>query len=544
MDRALAKLIFLRFRGGLRRRLRRLGTASGLIRSIAGFGFVGICLVYLVWRAPSAEHAVWAPDAVKPATVEMMPVMLLAMCLVTLATTSGPTIYFNPAEVNFLLAGPFHRRSLLLYKFAIYAVGALISALFVAVCLPHYAGGWASALAGTFLTLAFIQLFSAGVGLLGQTVAARTFFRMRWTMIVVVGLVAAVAWRVRVGEAEASDLASSFHAWRSSVAGQVLLAPFHVFSKTLMAESGRDLLRWGSLAAGINLVLLGVTLWLDAEYIEAVETSSRRLHERWQRMRRGRAVAHSEAMVGLRIPRLPRFGGVGPIAGRQLTTAVRTSYRSLAFLLIGSALSGPLLVAAAEDGVPTATLVGMVMVASVVLAPRMLTFDLRGDVDHFDQLRSLPLSPIIVTLGELTAPVLLASTAHLLLLATTILTAPSSVRPFLLALIPSIPAVNLLHYGLENLIFLLFPSRVLPVGRVDFEFFGRMFLETGFKLFWLTICLAVAGVLAVIVYVATGQGLILASAVAGFWLLIVAALTTLVAARAFRQFDMSRSLPE
>ena len=131
----------------------------------------------------------------------------------------------------------------------------------------------------------------------------------------------------------------------------------------------------------------------------------------------------------------------------------------------------------------------------------------------------------------------------ILLLATTILAAPSSARPFLLALIPSIPAVNLLHYGLENLIFLLFPSRVLPVGRVDFEFFGRMFLETGFKLLWLTVWISVSAALGAIVYLTTDQGLIAASAVASFSMLIVAALTTLAAAWAFRRFDVSRSLP-
>lgn len=544
MDPALAKLIYLRFRGGLRRRLRRLATASGLLRSIAGIGFLAICLAWFLCRAPSAQQVAWAPQVVRPATAEMMPVMLLAACLVTLATTSGPTIYFNAAEVNFLFAGPFHRRSLLLYKFAIYAIGGLMSALFVAVCLPHYAGSWLSALAGTFLTLTFIQIFSVAVGLLGQTVAAGTFFRMRWTVVVGVVLAAAVAWRLGLGQSEAFDLASSFHAWRSSVVGQVLLAPFRVFSNTLMAEDGWDLLGWGSLAAGVNLALLGATLWLDAEYLEAVEASSRRLHERWRRMQRGGAVAHSGAMVAVRIPRLPRLGGVGPIAGRQLTTAVRTSYRSLAFLLIASALGGPLLVVAVENGVSVVTAVGLVTVASVVLAPRMLTFDFRGDLDHFDRLKSLPLSPIIVTLGELASPVALASIAHLLLLGGTTWMAPSSARPFLLALIPSIPAVNLLHYGLENLIFLLFPSRVLPVGRVDFEFFGRMFLETGLKLFCLTICLTLAVVLAMIVYLGADQGLIAASAVAAFSLLSAAALTTLMAAWAFRRFDVSRSPPE
>jgi hypothetical protein len=71
-----------------------------------------------------------------------------------------------------------------------------------------------------------------------------------------------------------------------------------------------------------------------------------------------------------------------------------------------------------------------------------------------------------------------------------------------------------------------------------------MFLETGSKLFFLTTCLTVAGVLAVIVYQATDQGLIAASAVAGLSLLIAAALTTLVTAWAFRRFDVSRSLPE
>ncbi len=49
---------------------------------------------------------------------ETLPLVLLFACAVTAATTSGPAIYFNRAEVDFLFAGPFSRRSLLLVNLA------------------------------------------------------------------------------------------------------------------------------------------------------------------------------------------------------------------------------------------------------------------------------------------------------------------------------------------------------------------------------------------------------------------------------------------
>jgi hypothetical protein len=53
--------------------------------------------------------------------------VLLLACLLTVAVSSGPAIYFSRAEIDFLFTGPFSRRGLLLYKFLSYATGAFVS---------------------------------------------------------------------------------------------------------------------------------------------------------------------------------------------------------------------------------------------------------------------------------------------------------------------------------------------------------------------------------------------------------------------------------
>jgi len=41
--------------------------------------------------------------------------------------------------------------------------------------------------------------------------------------------------------------------------------------------------------------------------------------------------------------------------------------------------------------------------------PRMLLFDFRGDLEHLEQLKSLPLRPSAIVLGQLLTPTVLAS---------------------------------------------------------------------------------------------------------------------------------------
>lgn len=546
MHRALLKLFRLRMYGGLRRRLRHLKTVRGVVFFMVGVAVLAFCVNAGSLGSTSAEvsRVFSNEDTFKRPAREVMPFLLLAACLVTVATTSGPAIYFSPAEVNFLFAGPFGRRWLLLYKFLFFATGAAISGLIVAVLLPHYAGGRAAAFTGAFLSLVFIQLFSVSIGLVAQIIAERAYTRLRRCVLLAVALAVALGCWPVVASGMDRGFVAILSGFRHTLIGTVLLAPFEVFVMTFSAERiYPDLLLWGSAAVAIDAAMLGAMIWADANYYEAATATSQKMYRRWQRVRRGGMVWSSEATAAWHLPAPPPLGGVGPIAWRQLTTAVRTSGKVLVVLLIVATVGGPLLILSGGHGTSPWTAVGILVWATVFFLPRVFNFDFRNDVEHLAELKALPLAPMVVGAGQLVVPVLLLTLLHLVALCGAAVSATGVTRALLLGIVPFILPLNVLLFGLENLIFLLFPTRLVPLGRVDFEFFGRMLVEFAIKCSLIAAACCLAVILGAVAYRAAGQSWALFGLVA--WLVLSsAAIATLPCVGwAYRRFDVSLHSP-
>ncbi len=101
---------------------------------------------------------------------------------------------------------------------------------------------------------------------------------------------------------------------------------------------------------------------------------------------------------------------------------------------------------------------------------------------------------------------------------------------------------NLLLFGLENLLFLLFPARILANQPGDFQAVGRNVLYFLAKVVALIVVAAVAGLTAVVV------GLVCRSPLAGMaaaWVILAisAGLTVPLVALAFTRFDVGRDTP-
>src|SRR5439155_24743 len=73
-------------------------------------------------------------------------------------------IYFSPGEVNFLFAGPFTRRQLLVFKITSNALIGLVTSLFFTLLLRIHARWGVAAYVGLFLTFLFLQLFTTAIG--------------------------------------------------------------------------------------------------------------------------------------------------------------------------------------------------------------------------------------------------------------------------------------------------------------------------------------------------------------------------------------------
>lgn len=247
-----------------------------------------------------------------------------------------------------------------------------------------------------------------------------------------------------------------------------------------------------------------------------------------------------------RIPRLPWLEGAGPIAWRQLVTALRSS-RGLAIMLtiVGLATLAPTLVASRAGAGEVAGIVfamPLVMLSTFFL-PQMLQFDFRGDIDRLDVLKSLPISVTSIVVGQLIAPVLMACLIQLTMLASVALMV-TGWNTTMLSAVLLLPMANVLIFGIENLVFLLFPTRMTAIGTGDMQAVGRQMLLMFVKFGVLLVGIGLAASLGGLVWLMTGRStmaLLIGAAVA---LLLLGTALIPCLGFAFRRFDPSRDTPE
>src|SRR5439155_27372350 len=110
-----------------------------------------------------------------------------------------------------------------------------------------------------------------------------------------------------------------------------------------------------------------------------------------------------------------------------------------------------------------------------------VAFDFRSDLDRMDVLKTLPLSAGALAVGQLIAPTVVLSTVQWLGVAALALTGPRAEVVSLAVAVLVVP-VNFLLFGLENLLFLLFPTRLVNVTPGDFQALGRRLLLVMLKL--------------------------------------------------------------
>jgi hypothetical protein len=375
-----------------------------------------------------------------------------------------------------------------------------------------------------------MQLVSVSASLAIHSMSAKSACRL----MAFLGLMVVVLFFVQMAVEGIGQ--GPLNSFQVSWIGLALLAPFSIFAKTFYATASLDLLLWGSLAVGINASLLTLCIRLDANFIEVAASASQRRYSRWQQVKRTGMIWSIEPVARWRLPQPRHLGGVGPIAWRQLTTALRTTSRPFAMCLAIAVVSGPALLTNTL-GISLPTRLSLILCGTLLLLPKTLAFDFRGDVDQLNHLKSLPLRPIVIATGQLVTPVLLFTTIHLVMLASAMPFVDASQRRVFLAMALLTLPLNILLCGLDNLIFLLFPARMVPIGRLDFEFFGRMILDFSTKCVVLAACCVAGAVVGGIAYQMTNGSVIVRLMVTWLFLNFTAILAVFAVTWAFCRFD-------
>jgi hypothetical protein len=539
MDQALIKLLKLRLRGAVRRSFRGVKTVRGAIFFLLGLGAMLMWLGPQVMMLFGARHETVDLQALR----DILPLVLLGLVLMSmLGATRVEGIHFTAAEVDFLFSGPFTRRQLLVYKLSSGVFAALFTALFFSIMLMRFASLWIAVFLGFFLTMVFMHLLTTALVLAGQSLAERIYTRTRKAMMfIILGFAVLVAARLLPAFLD-KGFQEAASGMRGSAVWFWLTMPLEPFVRAISATRiFPDLIGWALAAAAVDLALLAVVILIDVNYLESSLVASQKRYAMLQRRRStGRMVVKPH--VAWRAPHLPWLGGAGPIAWRQLTTAIRSIHGMLIFfLIILCVAAGPLLSKMQNSSEATGILVSQIGFFTILFT-RMLAYDFRGDLDYMDWAKSLPLRPVAIVLGQLAAPVLFMTAIHVVFLSAVAAFSQGS-RLMLLAAMLFSPLLNFLLFGVDNLLFLLFPFRAVATTPGDMQHIGRTMVEFMAKMAVLALGCGASAALGAIAYWISGGSWIAALVLSWLGLLACGCLIVPCIAWAFCKFDIATDTP-
>lgn len=529
-------------RGGLRLRLMQLASLRGALFILA-LGGITWLLIATEQPVPNAQlfgvEGLGSQD-IRGQIETFMPLGMLGMTLLTVLLSTGPSFHFSPNEINFLFVGPFSRRDLILYKFIAYATGAALSGALIAPFAQSQTGSVLSAFTATFLTLLFVQLNSAAVGMAWQAFEGNRLARLKWpaTAMVCAISVAAMLHAWAAPDRTVFDLLSDVrHSW----VGTVILMPYIVFSELFLAQTlFPHLAFWATIAVLINVALLWAVVMLDGRTTDSALREHARLSDRWERIKQGGSFWASERTEVRSIRTAPAIGGLGPIAWRQAIKAVRNSSKVIAVFIVGAACAGPL---TAVIGIPITDDRALLMLFFFFgfMLPRTLICDFRGDLSRMEIYKTLPIAPWRICAGQLVVQVLLSYVIALTMIVSVLVFEDRVDASVALALAVFALPLTLLIYAVENTIFLLAPAKLVPMGRADFEFLGRSIIEFMVKMTIIVLAMSVAAGIGAFMFMSLGTTLVLAALASWLTLTLIGGLATIVMQYAFRRFVVAET---
>jgi hypothetical protein len=539
----LAFLLRSTFRGFFRRMGRRMRTLRGFVSTVFGLLFFAVLLASQVMavtygRSPPGDHG---------ELVLTVSVLLLVLMIPTLVAADAP--FFWPQEVQFLFPAPLTRGELLLYGMVRSGWVQAFSGLWLGLMAMRAAYHPLASLATGLMAMIYVFVLGHLLGLVKLAVGDRlpppARAAVKPVLAVAAGAAAFAFYRrtqaVGMGDAVGEAFASS---WL-----RIATLPTRPLAETFAARSWGEGLAWGGLTLALIAGAAAASMASGVDYRERSLVSSARRFERLRRMRASRtgyAAATGPAKRRLPVPALAFLGSAAPLARRQWLELGR-GLRTLWGLLFTAVLAFFYVIVMPgfldED---TTNAVGITLVVLVIVFPLLgsagFSIDFRRDLERMAYLRSLPLPPMAVAVGQVFTAAAVIAVVNLALLACAAALAGWHVAPELAAMAAAGAApVAWLSVALENWLFLLFPSRTQADGGQQNAFMGKQIIKLLFKMVLLGIVAVAAGLAgAGGAWLAGGWGA--AAGVVVIVLLACAGATALLA-RAYSGFDLTVDSP-
>ena len=541
MDPALRQLLILRLRGGLRQRLHQMASVRGLLFSLA-FGVIIWLLITSSSSSGASAFGLSSLDrqAFSDQIITFMPLSMLGLSLLTVVMTTGPTFHFSPNEINFLFTGPFRRRDLIVYKFGAYVAGVTYTSVFITLIAPPQTGSALSVFIASLLTLVFVQLNSAVISMTGHALDGSRLAKIKWPAIAVLFAIAAVAM-VHAWVTPDRGIFDLLFEFRHSWIGTIILIPYIVFAELFVAASVSQLALWALVAIAINAALLRAAIVLDERTTDRSLAENARLSNRWERIKQGGSFWATERTEMRSIRRAPHVAGLGPIAWRQALNALRNSSR-LMIIFVGLAAGIAPMASALGAPVTQPHTLMIIYVFIAFILPRNLVCDFRGDLSRMEIYKTLPIAPWRICAGQLVVQVLLAYVIALTVIISALVFEDSVSTQVALVLAAFALPLTLLIYAVENTVHLLFPTKLVAMGRADFEFLGRSIVEFIAKTLFVFTAMGASGAVGLLTFKTMGPTWVLPGLASWLTLTLIGLLTVVALQFAFRRFAVAETI--
>lgn len=194
-----------------------------------------------------------------------------------------------------------------------------------------------------------------------------------------------------------------------------------------------------------------------------------------------------------KLRRLPFWNGIGPIVWQRLTTNLRTSLKL--FWVLGGAvlLAGGLALTIHRKTPDQPFAAAGAGVGVMIYVSFLICMSLQNEIERVGYLKSLPLRPVIIVLGELLGFVGLLSAVQGTFFLALCGILPSISGWLVCAAGLSLP-LNFLLFGIDKMIFYLYPTRMAKGAPGDFQNAGRQMLFVFLKMLLLGAGLSLVGV--------------------------------------------------
>lgn len=462
IHRALWLLLWLRLRGWLRAQF-NVGNPKRLAFAVVGSCIFALWLLSVLAGQLLGAHRPRATPFQPEAARAVVSVLFAFFAYLAILTgTATRALAFRPSELDFVLPAPFSRATLINFKLLWILLSSLFSGVIFSFFLVRHTNNLPAAFAGGVLGVAFTSLFAIVVTLLLELSGPRRAALLWGVRVVVLAIAAFTAWRVvsLVGTTSIPTQRLTLLAEALSHPLTVaLLTPFAPFARAVTTPAPLESLAWlGVSAMMVALAWLAIIrldkVWLDV----AVRASD----EHAQQLERRHLAPRSRlaATLAARTPPLRWLGPSRALARRH----VGPNLHLLVAIPLAAALL-PLLTLASPAGgaVPTFAMLALAGAIALVVLPSTLRLDFRGDLDHFETFKALPLTPRQIVVGELFTPFLLVMLTLGAVLIAALAIAPPEARRMLLACLPALfvglPSLALLQLCIGNTLFLHFPAR-------------------------------------------------------------------------------------